>query len=474
MTAHGSLINGHEVGSGEIFDSCDPSLGDVAIASFAAADDTAVNDAVSAARAAQPGWEELGPIARGAVLRRLASALERDADEFARAIATEVGKPLTEARAEVARSIVTLYYVAEQGRLPLGEHYASDNPTALILTARRALGPVGIITPWNFPLNLPIWKLAPALVWGNSVVWKPAEQASLVARHLALLFAEIELPPGVLSTLFGQARTGAAVASHPGLAAISFTGSSAVGRQLAVITARTGARFQAELGGKNPMLVLADADLSQAAELIVSGGTSFGGQKCSATSRVIVDVAVADDLCEHILSRFERLKIGNPLDAETQIGPLIDNAARARALSAISAARTAGAQLLGGGEPLDGPGWFFKPALLDAADPAADLVQHEIFAPVIAVQRATGTDHAIELANDSPYGFFVGICTRQLDALVKLAPRLRFGMVRLNHATAGADPHAPFGGWGDSGNGRPEQGLAARDFYTHIQTIYVQ
>jgi acyl-CoA reductase-like NAD-dependent aldehyde dehydrogenase len=471
---HGSLIDGGEVGSDQIFDTYDPSQGDVALASFAAADAVIVESAVTAARAAQPGWEMLGPIARGAVLRRLAGALESEAEHLAGEIAAEVGKPVTEAAAEVARSVVTLYYVAEQGRLPVGEHYVSDNPAAMILTARRPLGAVGIITPWNFPLNLPVWKIAPALLWGNTVVWKPAEQSPLVARHLAALFAEVGLPAGVLNTVFGAAETGAAVASEPGLAAISFTGSTAVGGVRGVAPARPGPRFQAELGGKNPMIVLGDADLERAADLVVAGGTSFGGQKCSATSRLIVDASVADALSERILERFEQLRVGNALDADSQIGPLIDEAARVRALGAISDATASGAELLGGGQPLDRPGWFMKPALLEVWSPGADLAQREIFAPVIALHRATSTDHAIELANDSAYGFFVGVCSRQLDALVRLAPRLQFGIVRLNHVTSGADPHVPFGGWHASGNGRPEQGLAAREFYTQTQTIYAQ
>jgi alpha-ketoglutaric semialdehyde dehydrogenase len=469
---HGHLIGAEAIHGDPTFDSLDPSRGDAVLAGFPLGREADVDRAIDAARAAQPAWERAGAIARGAVLRRAAALTEARADELARDIAREVGKPITEARAEVARAAVTLYYVAEQARLPVGEVLDSDDPAMTVLAVRRPLGVVAAITPWNFPFGLPVWKLAPALLHGNAVVWKPAEHASLVALRLAEVLREAGLPAGVLDVVFGDGETGAALACSDALAAISFTGSTPVGRRLAEVAAKTGARLQTELGGKNPLVVLADADVDLAADLVVTGGTSYAGQKCSATSRVIVVPEVADALVEAVRARIAALRIGDPLDEHVQVGPLIDEAALRRSIDAARAAD--GARLIIGGERLERDGWFMRPALLDGVDARSALAQREVFGPVIAIQRAADRDHAIELANDSEFGFFVGVCTRDLGVVTELAPRLRFGMVRVNAVTTGADPHVPFGGWKASGNLAPEQGLAAREFYTRVQSIYLK
>jgi alpha-ketoglutaric semialdehyde dehydrogenase len=464
---------GDDRSSGGSFETIDPSTGEP-LARFAAGDAATVEAAVAAAVAAAEPWRRLGAVARGAIMRRAARLCEERAEAIAAEITREVGKPIAESRAEVARAAVTLAYVAEQARLPVGDVFESDDPSATVLTRRRPLGVVAIVTPWNFPFNLPVWKLAPALVHGNAVVWKPAEESPLAALRIAELLADAGLPDGVLNVVFGDARAGAPLVAHDAVDGVSFTGSTAVGERIAQVVAGTGARYQSELGGKNPLVVLPDADLDEAVALAVAGGTSYAGQKCSATSRVIAVGGIADALVERLTAAFDAVVVGDPADPATRMGPLIDAAARERALAAVARATDDGAVLRCGGDPLPGAGWFMRPALLDGAAPDAPLVQEEIFGPVVAVQRADDVDAAVALVNGTRYGFFAGVCTRELSVVTELAGRLDAGVVRVNAVTAGADPHIPLGGFKASGNLAPEMGLAAREFYTRVQAVYLR
>jgi aldehyde dehydrogenase (NAD+) len=331
---------------------------------------------------------------------------------------------------------------------------------------------VAIITPWNFPIGLPLWKLAPALLYGNAVVWKPSEQAPATAAALHEIWLDAGLPAGALGVVFGEAEAGAALVAEEGVAAVSFTGSTAVGRRIAAVAAARGAAVQLELGGKNAVLVLGDADLDLATRLIVQGATSYGGQKCSATSRVVAVDTVYDELRERLAHAFGALRVGDPLAAETDVGPLIDAAAVARAQRYLGAANSDGTTVVVGGEPIDGDGHFMRPALVDGVAPGSQLAWEELFAPVLAMIRAADLEAAIAIVNGTEYGFFTTICSSNVDALLELAPRIDSGIVKHNTVTTAADPHLPFGGWKASGNAVPEQGLAAREFFTRTQTLY--
>lgn len=440
---------------------------------FPIGDAEVVNLGVASARRALSDWSALSATARASILVRAAAILESRSESLAREMALEIGKPINEARSEVARCAVIFRYAAEQAWLPLGDTFNSSVAGTTILTFRRPVGIVGVITPWNFPLAIPLWKIAPALVHGNTVVLKPAEQSPLMGFRIGEILLEAQLPPGALNVVFGNGETGAALAANPDVDAISFTGSTTVGRQIAQVAHARGARVQTEMGGKNAVIVLRDSDVDSAADTILEGAFSYSGQKCSSTSRVIVEAPIHDRLVEAIASRIGSIKVGDPLDPDSQMGPLIEAEAVDRTIAYSSVAVDDGARLIVGGQRLEMPGWFVRPGLLVSVQPSSRFAQEEVFGPLIGVVKVSDEDEAVSIANLSRYGLIAGVCTNRLDAAIRLAPRLRAGMIKFNSPTSGVEPHIPFGGWADSGNYAPEQGLAARDFYTQIQAVYL-
>jgi acyl-CoA reductase-like NAD-dependent aldehyde dehydrogenase len=431
-----------------------------------------VDRAVTAANAAAPGWAGAPGQARADALGRVATRIDANADELAALVCREVGKPIVEARGEVARTAAILRYHAQAALDPDGETFPPADGRSLLLTRRRPRGVVGLITPWNFPLAIPAWKLAPALAYGNACVWKPSPLSPACAEALVACF-EPELPEGAVRLVQGGTDAGVALAGHAGLGAISFTGSAAAGASVARQAADRGVAVQCEMGGQNASIVLADADIGRAAATIARAAMGYAGQKCTATSRVIAERAAAAELREALVAEVQSLVVQNPADAACEVGPLITGEARSAAAAAVERAAASGARVLTGGTPLEGGGHYLAPALVEVADPAAELAQEEVFAPVAAVIEARDAAHAVELTNGVRYGLSTSIFTRDLDRVLELAGRLDTGLVRVNQPTSGVDLHAPFGGEKASGVGPREQGKAARELYTSLRTILV-
>ncbi|HZT41698.1 MAG TPA: aldehyde dehydrogenase family protein [Chthonomonadaceae bacterium] len=434
--------------------------------------------AVEAAAAAQEAWAVLPAVARGEFLRRTADILEARVDTVARDLMREEGKSLPEARGETLRAVTILRYYSAHAMLPDGEVIPSAGAKTLLFTRRAPLGVCALITPWNFPIAIPVWKAAPALVFGNTVILKPSEHTPLTAWHLAQCFEEAKLPAGVFNVLFGEgARVGEALVTAREVAAVSFTGSVATGKTIAGWAAAQGKKYQLEMGGKNAAIVLPDADLDQAVTLTLSGAFKSAGEKCTATSRAIIHEAIYDRFAARLAQQAGALKIGPGDDPDAYLGPVITAQARDRILSAIAAARAEGAELLCGGNVPEGAGlehgFYVQPTLFGDVRPEMRVAREEVFGPVLCLMRARDLDHALSLANEVEYGLSASLFTRDLNAALTFAERIQAGMVRINGETAGVEPQAPFGGMKASSSYSREQGLAARDFFTQIKTISV-
>jgi acyl-CoA reductase-like NAD-dependent aldehyde dehydrogenase len=428
-----------------------------------------VDAAVSSAGSAFGSWAREPAPTRGAALAAIAADLERRASEVAELVVREVGKPVGEARGEIARGVAILRYHAQTVLLPDGETYPSTDGASWLLARRRPVGVCALITPWNFPVAIPLWKLAPAVGYGNTAVLKPAPHATATAQLLAAIASQ-HLPDGVLRLALGDAETGGPLVDHPDVAAVSFTGSVAVGQSIAAQAAGRGARVQCEMGGQNASVVLADADLGAAADTISFAAMGYAGQKCTATSRVIVESSVYEEFRDRLVAAVEDMGVVDPSSESCEVGPLIEDEARSSALGAIEAS---GGRVAAGGEALAEDGFYLAPTLVEVADPADVLAQEEVFAPVAALLRAASAEDAIRLANGVRYGLVAAVFTRDLGRAIEFTSSLDAGLVRANAPTSGVDFHAPFGGSKASSIGPREQGLAARDFYTETHTMLV-
>lgn len=434
-----------------------------------------VHAAVSAAEGAYPGWRKLTGPARAEFLYRWAGVIEAEREVLAQALAREVGKPIGEARGEVMRCVVILRYYAGECVRAIGEVIPAQVEGALQYSLREPLGTVALITPWNFPAAIPLWKAAPAIAFGNTVVLKPAEQASNMASLLARTADKAGLPAGVFNVVLGKgSRIGDALLRAEGVRAVSFTGSTEVGHRVARTAAERNIRYQTEMGGKNVVIVLPDADLDLAAKLTAAGAMRYAGQKCTATSRAVVVQEIEDKFLDRLRAEVEALPLGPVTDAACAIGPLIDAATRDRVTAALKG--TESQRVTGGSVPSDAAfarGNFLQPTVIRGVTPDSPLAQDELFAPVLATLTARNTDEAIELANRSRYGLSASIFTRDLRAALHYINRIEVGLVRVNGDTTGVDPHAPFGGMKMSSSGSREQGPAAKEFYTEIKTVQI-
>jgi len=433
------------------------------------ADAEAVAGAAEQGRAAARRWAATPALERSAALGAAADALAGAAAEITELMVREVGKPVSEAGAEVARGVGILRYYAQQALDPDGETYPGPGPAALPLARRRPRGVAGLITPWNFPVAIPLWKAAPALAFGNAVLLKPSPDATGLALRLAELLAPA-LPDGLFQVLPGGAGTGKALLDQ--VDCLSFTGSVAVGRQVAVAATERGIPSQAEMGGLNASIVLPDADPERAATVVAGAAMGYAGQKCTATSRAIV-VGDPGPFTEALVAAVRELAVGNPAETATVVGPVITEQAMRRVTEAAEAAAAAGGRVLTGGKTLDGKGWFVAPTLVDSLGPDARLAQEEVFGPIAVVLAVADEDEAVAVANGVRYGLVGSVFTRALDRALGLAARLDTGMIRVNAPTSGVDFHAPFGGEKDSSFGPREQGKAAKELYTSTRTVTV-
>jgi aldehyde dehydrogenase (NAD+) len=433
------------------------------------AGEAGVAAAVDRAAAAAPGWAGTPAPARSAALTAAAAALESRAAEVTELVIREVGKPRSEAAGEVARGVAILRYYAQAALLPDGDTLPAASPGALLMARHRPVGVVGLVTPWNFPVAIPLWKAAPSLAFGNATVLKPSEESSAVALLLAEILAP-RLPSGVFQVVLGAGETGRALTGHPGVAAVSFTGSVPAGRDVVARAAGRGARVQAEMGGQNASVVLADADFERAATAIAYAAMGYAGQKCTATSRIIVEDAAYGKFRDQLVAAIAGLGVLDPAQDGTLVGPVISAEARDSALAAVGAS---GGTVLAGGTALDEPGFYLAPTLVELESPAGPLATEEVFAPVAALLRADSAEAAVRIANGVRYGLVTSLFTQDLGRALRLSDQFDAGMVRVNAPTSGVDFHAPFGGAKQSSYGPREQGLAARDFYTETRTVTI-
>ena len=460
--------------SGGTYEKRNPMRPSEVVATVASSDEQDVEAAVAAADAAFPEWAALPMAKRASYLTAAAAALDARTEEIAQDMTAEMGKPLREARGETGRAAQILRYAASQAFMPVGEHYEQSATGAMVSTRRRSLGPVGLITPWNFPIAIPVWKLAPALVYGNTVVLKLAYEAPLTGLHVAEAFAEAGLPAGVLNVLTGRGSTvGAAIVSDPRVRAISFTGSVATGHGVREEATKRNKRVQLELGGHNPLIVLADADLDRAAEAAYAGAFWSAGQKCTATRRIYVQDEAYDAFKERLLARIDRGKVGDPTDPETEVGPIVNEKQFEEIMEAIARGKAEGAQVLAGGERTGDEAYLIAPTVFEGVRDDAFLSCEEVFGPVTSLYRFSDLDEAMKRANAVEFGLSAAIFTSNLSAATRFQNEAQAGLIHVNSQTAGAEVHVPFGGIKSSGFGPHEQGRAALEFYTDVVTVYV-
>jgi alpha-ketoglutaric semialdehyde dehydrogenase len=465
--------------SGATFDKRNPADTDEVVATFQKSDADDTRQAIAAATAAQPAWAAMPAPKRGEVLHRAATILESRAEQVAREMTREEGKTLPEARGEVGRAINILRYFGGEGPRLGGQHAPSERDRVFIQTRRRPLGVVGLITPWNFPIAIPAWKTAPALVAGNAVVLKPSDLAPLCAVRLVETLAEAGVTRGALNLLTGPgSKVGGEIVSNPDVKAISFTGSEQTGSGIAIEAAKRRARVQLEMGGKNPTIVLADADIPDAVNVVVNAAFFSTGQRCTATSRVIVEEPIVERFTAALVERTRKLKVGNGLEAGIDVGPSIDDKQLSTVLEYVGVGASEGARVVVGGERLSdgalGRGYFSSPAVLTDVTPAMRVAQEEIFGPVLGVLPARDLDHAIEIANGIRFGLSAAVCTKSLTSAYEFINRIEAGLVMVNLPSAGVEYHVPFGGSKSSSHGMREQGPVAVDFYSELQTAYIK
>ncbi len=475
-----NYVNGNWVAAstGEVSLSINPANLDDVIGEFQASNSSDVEGAVAAASDAGRTWASASSLARGGYLLAAAEYLNQNSERYAQAITRECGKAILEARGEVGRAVALLEYYGVEGSNPVGDVVPSVDPNILLYTRRVPIGVVSLITPWNFPLAIPIWKMAPALVYGNSIVLKPASATPHLGALIAEMWDAAGLPAGVFNLITGSGGAiGDSLVTSDGVAAVSFTGSTPIGMGIASAAASRGVKYQLEMGGKNPVIVMPDADLEQAAQVTVDGAMKYSGQKCTATSRAIVIGNVIEDFTDLVVEKTEALAIGPGMDHASVVVPVIDEASRQNIVSSVERGLNEGGNVLTGGSvPTGGTydcGTYVQPTVLSKVSPDAFVACEEIFGPVLGIIPAADIDDALDIANDVRYGLSAGIFTRNLNAAMQFADRIEAGIVKINGETAGVEPQVPFGGMKSSSSGSREQGKAAIEFFTDTKTIYV-
>jgi aldehyde dehydrogenase (NAD+) len=434
--------------------------------------------AVDAASNAFRGWRSTPAPTRGRIVARAARLLEEHKEELAQILTREEGKTVAESRGELQRSINVAEFCAGESRRMNGETIQSELASNFAYTIKQPLGVVACVTPWNFPVAIPVWKIAPALVAGNTVVFKPATLTPATAVRIVEIFAEAGIPPGVLNLVLGSgSEAGDEIINHPAVKAVSFTGSNEVGIRLYEEVSRRGAKAQCEMGGKNPVVILEDADLDLAVESTAQGAFGSCGQRCTATSRAVVVNEIADEFVERIAKRAESMRIGDGMDPNTEMGPSVDEGQFKTVLKYIDIGREDGATLVCGGNRANGngldKGFFVHPTVFDHVTPDMRIAREEIFGPILSVLRAKNFDEAMEIANDTEYGLSSSIFTNDAARIFRFVDEIETGMTHINSPTTGGEAHIPFGGIKGTGIGDREQGSTALDFYTELKVVYV-
>lgn len=475
-----NLIGGEWVASssGQAFENRNPADSRELIGSFQASTAPDVAAAVAAARQAYTHWRLVPAPKRGEILFRAAQLLVERKEQFAQEMTREMGKVLAEARGDVQEAIDMAFFMAGEGRRLYGQTTPSEMPNKFQMSVRAPLGVCGLITPWNFPMAIASWKMFPAIMAGNTVVLKPAEDTPLSAFNLVSVLVDAGLPSGVVNVVTGYGpNAGEPLVTHPDVKVISFTGGNQTGRQVATLCAQHGKRYSLEMGGKNPMIVLDDANLDLVVEGAVWGAFGTTGQRCTATSRLIVQRGVVDELTERIVAQAEHLRVGNGLNSEVDMGPCINEKQIDRIGHYVNIGKHEGARLLFGGQPLTmgdyANGFFYAPTVFADVTPEMTIARDEIFGPVLSIIPVDSFAEALAVANNVHYGLSASLYTQDINAAFTAMRDLETGIVYINAPTIGAEIHLPFGGTKDTGNGHRDSGTQAFDLFTEWKSIYV-
>ncbi len=475
-----NLINGRWVDakSGRTYENRNPAHWDEVLGLFPQSGKEDVDEAVKAARTAFDSWRKVPAPKRGDIMRRVGDILVARKEEIAREMTREMGKVLAETRGDVQEGIDTAYYAASEGRRMFGRTVPSELPDKFAMAVRVPVGVAGIITPWNFPMAIPTWKIFPAVASGNTVVFKPATDTPRTACALVEIMMEAGIPEGVVNIVFGGGReVGNAIVTHPDVDLISFTGSTAVGKQLTRDAADTLKRVSLELGGKNAQIVMDDADLDLALDGVLWGAFGTTGQRCTATSRLVLHERIYDKFMTILVGRVSKLKIGDGLLPETEVGPCVNEAQRKTAQSYVEIGQKEGARLVVGGDVVSGnglsKGWFFSPTVFTDVTPTMRIAKEEIFGPILSVIRARSLEESLSILNGTIYGLSSSIYTKDVNNAFKAIQEIKAGITYINVPTIGAEAHLPFGGVKQTGNGHREGGWAAYDFFTEWKSVYI-
>jgi aldehyde dehydrogenase (NAD+) len=475
-----NFINGKwvEAKSGKTFENRNPANWNDVIGVFPKSGKEDVEEAVRAARVAFEKWRLLPAPARGDILRKIGDLLVKNKEEIAREMTREMGKVLTETRGDVQEGIDTAYYAATEGRRLFGHTVPSELPDKFAMAIRVPVGVVGIITPWNFPMAIPTWGIFPALLSGNTVIFKPASDTPKTASRLVEIMMEAGIPEGVINLVYGSgADVGTAIVTHPDVELILFTGSTEIGKQIMRDGSATLKRVSLELGGKNAQIIMDDADLDLALDGILWGAFGTTGQRCTATSRLILHEKVYNQFMTMLLERTKKLRLGDGLLQTSDVGPCINEAQRKIVQSYVEIGRNEGAHLLCGGKIANqgelANGWFFEPTIFDGVQPSMRIAREEIFGPVLSVLRTHYLDDAITTLNDTIYGLSSSIYTRDINKAFVAIRDIKAGITYINVPTIGAEAHLPFGGVKQTGNGHREGGWAVYDFFTEWKSVYI-
>jgi methylmalonic acid semialdehyde dehydrogenase len=480
MSVYRNFINGEWVESisSKTVENVNPANTDDVLGTVVQATRDEARAAVEAASEAFRDWRSTPAPSRGRIVARAARIMEDEKESIAQLLTREEGKTIAESRGELQRSINVAEFCAGESRRLNGETIQSELPLNFAYTLRQPLGVVACVTPWNFPVAIPVWKIAPALVAGNAVVFKPASLTPATAVRIVEIFEEAGIPKGVLNLILGSgSEAGDEIIKHKAVRAVSFTGSNEIGIRLYEQVSQRGAKIQCEMGGKNPVVVLEDADLDLAVESTAQGAFGSSGQRCTATSRAVVVDGIADEFVSRIVARANSMRIGNGSDANTEMGPSVDESQFKTVLSYIDIGRDDGAELKCGGQRATGDGldkgYFVHPTVFDRVTTDMRIAREEIFGPVLSVLRVKNFDEAMQVANDSEYGLSSSIFSNDAGRIFRFVDEIETGMTHINSPTTGGEAHIPFGGVKSTGIGDREQGSTALDFYTELKVVYV-